>query len=50
VIASHEYEDTNIVRDRIDNTRTIKKYAREAQLWPLEEIFGKDQALRDVKL
>jgi hypothetical protein len=42
VIASREYEDTQIVSDRIDNARTIEKYAREAQLWPHKETFGED--------
>jgi hypothetical protein len=32
VIASRVFEDHQIVRDRTDNARTIKKYAREAQL------------------
>jgi hypothetical protein len=29
--------------------RSFEKYAREAQLWPHEEIFGEDQVLRGVK-
>jgi hypothetical protein len=49
VIDSRVFGDHQIVRDRIDNTNTIEKYAREAQLWPHEEIFGEDQVLRDVK-
>jgi hypothetical protein len=49
VIASRECEDHQTVRDRIDNTITIKKYAQEAQLWPHEETFGENQVLRDVK-
>jgi hypothetical protein len=49
VISSREYEDHQNVRDCIDNATTIEKYAREAQLWLHEEIFGEDQVLRDVK-
>jgi hypothetical protein len=49
VIVRGEYEDHQNVRDRIDNTTTIEKYAREAQLWPHEEMFGEDQVLRNVK-
>jgi hypothetical protein len=49
VIASRVFEDHQTLRDRIDNTHTIKKYAREARVWPHEEIFGKEQVLRDVK-
>jgi hypothetical protein len=49
VVASREYEDHQSIRDRINNATTIKKYAREAQLWPHEEIFGEDKVLCDVK-
>jgi hypothetical protein len=49
VISRCVFKDHQTVRDRIDNTNTIEKYAREAQLWPHEKIFGKDQVLRDAK-
>jgi hypothetical protein len=49
VIASRVFENHQTVRDCIDNTNTIEKYAREAQVWPHEEIFGEYQVLRDVK-
>jgi hypothetical protein len=49
VIDSRVFEDHQTVRDRIDNTNTIEKYTRQAQLWPHKEIFGKDQVLHDVK-
>jgi hypothetical protein len=49
VIDSRVFEDHQTLRDRIDNTNTIEKYARQAQLWPHKEIFGEDQVLHDVK-
>jgi hypothetical protein len=49
VNASREYEDTQIVRNRIDNARIIEKYAQKAQLWPHKEIFVEDQVLHNVK-
>jgi hypothetical protein len=50
IIASHVFKDHQIVRDLIDNAKTIKKYAQHVQLGPHDEIFGGDQVLHDVKV
>jgi hypothetical protein len=50
VIASHKYVDNQIVRDCIDNARTIKKYAQKAKIWPLEENISNNQVLHNLKL